>query len=117
MKGLNNMRAKSIIATIAVFLCGLLLIACARGGGIGGGGGYINNLKQIEQQHSGDYIVTVLSDSGQLKKGANKFALEFRRGPENRLTSVGDIQVSSTMPMPGTSPMIAQSSAIPTDTP
>ena len=32
-------------------------------------------LKQVQQQRSGDYVITVLNDTGSLKKGANSFKI------------------------------------------
>lgn len=75
------------------------------------------NMKMIAQQQVGDYLVMVLSDTGQLKEGPNKFILEFRNGSDKKLIDVGEVQLNSQMPMPGMSDMIGGSSAAPSGTP
>lgn len=105
------MRTKVILAAVAVVMAGLVLTAC------GGGGGDTSNLKQIQQQRVGDYVVTVLNETGQLKQGQNKFFLEFRKASDTQLADVGDVQLNSLMAMPGMSPMSGGASATPTGTP
>ncbi len=103
------MKKKVIAATLFVVAAGLIFAAC--------GGGDTSNLKQIEQQRAGDYVVTVLNDTGQLKQGKNKFVLEFRKAADNQLVDVGNVQLNSLMAMPGMSPMSGGASATPTGTP
>lgn len=103
------MRAKSILAALAVVILGLALAACGKGGGEG--------LKQIAQQRVGEYVVSLLSDTGQLKRGKNKYALEFRKAADNQLVDVGEVRLSSRMPMPGMSDMIGGASAAPSGVP
>lgn len=103
------MRMKLIVAAVIVALLSLVLTAC--------GGGDTSNLKQIEQQRAGDYVVTVLNDTGQLKQGKNKFVLEFRKAADNQLVDVGNVQLNSLMAMPGMSPMSGGASATPSGTP
>jgi hypothetical protein len=103
------MRTKSILATLAIVIVGTALAAC---GGKGGG-----ELKQIAEQRAGDYVVRLLSESGQLKQGPNKYVMEFRRASDNQLVDVGQVQLSSRMPMPGMSDMIGGASATPSGTP
>ncbi len=105
------MRMKMILATVAVAALALVLTAC------GGSGGDTSNLKQIQQQRAGEYLVTLLNETGQLKQGPNKFVLEFRKASDNQLTDVGNVQLNSLMPMPGMSPMSGGASATPSDTP
>lgn len=104
------MQRKIILATVVAIGLGLALTAC-------GGSGDSDNLKQIEQQRVGDYIVTAFSDTGQLKQGPNKFILEFRKAADNQLVDVGDVRLNSLMAMPGMSPMSGGASATPTGTP
>lgn len=106
------MKAKAILTTLVVVILGLALVAC---GGKGSGGG--GELKQIAQQRVGDYIVTLLSESGQLKQGPNKYAMEFRKASDNQLADVGEVKLSSRMPMPGMSDMIGGAAATPSGTP
>lgn len=105
------MRMKVILAAVAVAASVLALTAC------GGSGGDTSNLKQIEQQRAGEYVVTLLNETGQLKQGPNKFVLEFRKASDNQLTDVGNVQLNSLMPMPGMSPMSGGASATPSGTP
>ena len=104
------MRMKMILAAVAVVVLALLMTGCK-------GGGSTSNLKQIAQQRSGDYVVTVLNDTGELKQGPNKFALEFRKASDNQLANVGNVQLNTLMPMPGMSPMSGGASAEPSGTP
>jgi hypothetical protein len=104
------MRIKTILATLTVVALGMAFAAC---GGKGGGG----ELKQVSQQRVGDYVVTLLSESGQLKQGPNKYVLEFRKASDNQLVDVGEVKLSSRMPMPGMSDMIGGASATPSGTP
>ncbi len=105
------MRMKVILAAVAVVALALVLTAC------GGSGDDTSNLKQIQQQRAGEYLVTLLSETGQLKQGPNKFVLEFRKASDNQLTDVGNVQLNSLMPMPGMAPMSGGASATPTGTP
>jgi len=105
------MRTKSILAALAVLILGLTLAACSKSNGSGG------ELKQIAQQRVGGYVVTLLSDTGQLKQGKNTYALEFRKAADNQLVDVGEVKLSSRMPMPGMSDMTGGASATPSGTP
>ena len=105
------MRTKSILAALAVLILGLTLAACSKSNGSGG------ELKQIAQKRVGDYVVTLLSDTGQLKQGKNTYALEFRKAADNQLVDVGEVKLSSRMPMPGMSDMTGGASATPSGTP
>jgi hypothetical protein len=107
------MRTKAILATLVGVTLALVLAACGGKGGGGGGG----ELKQIAEQRAGDHVVRLLSESGQLKQGPNKYVLEFRRVSDNQLVDVGEVRLSSRMPMPGMSDMIGGASATPSDTP
>lgn len=104
------MRIKTILAALTAVALGMAFAAC---GGKGGGG----ELKQISQQRVGDYVVTLLSESGQLKQGPNKYVLEFRKASDNQIVDVGEVKLSSRMPMPGMSDMIGGASATPSGTP
>ena len=99
------------MAALAVLILGLTLAACSKSNGSGG------ELKQIAQQRVGDYVVTLLSDTGQLKQGKNTYALEFRKAADNQLVDVGEVKLSSRMPMPGMSDMTGGASATPSGTP
>ena len=105
------MKTKTILAALAVVVLGLTLAACSKSSSSG------SELKQIAQQRVGDYVVSLLSESGQLKQGKNKYALEFRKATDNQLVDVGEVKLSSRMPMPGMSDMIGGASATPSGTP
>ena len=106
------MKAKSILAALAVVVLGLALVACGKSDG-----GDASNLKQIAQQRAGDHVVLLLSESGQLKQGPNKYVLEFRKAADNALVDVGQVKLGSQMAMPGMAPMIGGASATPSSTP
>ena len=85
---------------------GLLLFACTKG-----------EMKTVQTQQAGEYTVTVLSDSGSIKNGANDFILEFRKTGDGQLVDVGTVDVAPIMDMPGMSPMMGSATVTPTDTP
>ena len=88
-----------------LFLAGSMLSACRAQG----------ELKTVQTQQAGDITVTVLSESGSIKNGANDFVLEFRKG--GQLVDVGTVDVAPVMEMPGMGPMMGTASVTPTDTP
>jgi len=73
------------------------------------------NLKQIQQQRSGDYVITLSNETGSLKQGANNLTLEFRRG--DQLADPGNVEVKPMMEMKGAGPMLANTKATPSSTP
>jgi hypothetical protein len=70
-------------------------------------------LKEIQQQRSGDYVVAILNETGELKQGTNMVALEFRMASDNQLADVGEVKVESSMPMQGMGPMMANTTVTP----
>ena len=87
-------------------LMGLLLCACGKG-----------EMKTVQTQQAGEYTVTVLSNSGAIKNGANDFVLEFRKTGDGQLVDVGTVDVAPIMDMPGMSPMMGSATVTATDTP
>ena len=75
------------------------------------------SLKQIGQERSGDYIVTLLSETGAVKQGPNRFVLEVRNAATNELTPVEQVHIETNMEMQGHPPMIGSGSAVPGDVP
>ena len=73
-------------------------------------------LKTVQTQQAGDITVTVLSESGSIKNGANDFILEFRKTDGNQLVNVGTVDVAPIMDMPGMGPMMGSASVTPADT-
>lgn len=64
-------------------------------------------LKPIQEVNSGEYKVTILSETGSVKQGTGTFQLEFRKAADNQLVDVGRVEVSPVMEMAGMGPMIA----------
>ena len=73
------------------------------------------NLKEIQQQHAGDYVVTLSNETGSLKQGANNLTLEFRKG--DQLADPGSVEIKPMMEMKGMGPMLANTKATPSGTP
>ena len=69
-------------------------------------------LVQIQQQRSGDYVLTLLSDTGAVKQRANKFTLEIRNAANNELAHVTNVQIQTSMRMPGMGPMFGDISSL-----
>jgi len=84
----------------------LLVTACKSG-----------EMKPVQKQQVGDYTVTVLSESGKAKSGANDFMLEFRKTSDNQLVDVGPVEVSPIMEMQGMAPMMGSSTVMPAEKP
>ena len=103
------MRRQRLLTALVLTLSGAVLVAC---GGNGGG-----DLKEVQKQRAGEYVVTVLADDGKVREGNNDFVLEFRRASDNQLVDVGAVQLNSSMPMPGMPNMVAEMSASPSGTP
>lgn len=82
------------LAIIAIVI--VLAAACSRGP---------SELKPIQQQRSGDYIVTLLNDTGTLKQRKDRLRLEFRNASDNQLANVSNVHIQASMLMPGMGPM------------
>src|SRR5690242_8701314 len=68
-------------------------------------------LTQIQQQRSGDYLVTLLAEGGSVKQHSNKLTLEIRNAATNDFADVSNVQMQATMRMPRASPMFGEVSA------
>lgn len=77
----------------------LLLAAC------GGDDGPITQLKEVTAQDAGTKHIAVLSESGELMQGQNRFLLSFTEN--GAPVDVGTVTASSSMSMPGMAPMVA----------
>jgi YtkA-like len=64
-------------------------------------------LRQIHQQRSGDYVVSLLSETGLVKQHSSDLTLEFRNASTNELKATNNVQIQATMSMPGMGPMFA----------
>ena len=68
-------------------------------------------LKEIAQQRSGDYLVTLLNDTGAVKQNANTLTLEFRNASTKEMVDVKNVKLQASMRMPGMGPMFGNVSA------
>ncbi len=73
------------------------------------------NLKEIGKKEAGGYVITLSSETGSLKLGANNLTLEFRKGEQ--LADPGNVEVKPMMEMKGMGPMLANTKATPSGTP
>ena len=62
--------------------------------------------KEIASQKSGDLVVALQSESGDLVQGQNKFVVAFRNA-SGQPVDAGKVSLSSSMAMPGMAPMVA----------
>ena len=65
----------------------------------------------IQQQRSGDYVLTLLNDTGIVKQHSNKYTLEIRNASSNELVNVNNVQIQASMRMPGMGPMFGSISS------
>lgn len=72
------------------------------------------NLKTIQKQTVGDYIVSLSNSSGNISKGNGIFYIEFRSVNGDQLTDAGKISASAIMNMQGM-PMSVDIPVTPTD--
>ena len=63
--------------------------------------------KEIESHTSGDMVITLSSETGQLAQGKNIFYIAFRSASTNQPVDAGTIMLSASMTMPGMAPMVA----------
>jgi len=62
--------------------------------------------KEIALQKSGDLVIALQNEAGELKQGQNKFVINFRSAAGKPM-DVGTVTVGSSMAMPGMAPMVA----------
>ena len=74
-------------------------------------------LKVIHTQKAKDVVITLLSESGQWTQGKNSFVLAFTSANTQAPVDVGKVTLSTSMPMPGMSPMIAGATLDPDNAP
>ena len=70
------------------------------------------DLKPIHTQKAKDVTISLMSESGQWKPGANAFVIEFTT-PDGKPYDAGKASLSTSMPMPGMAPMIAGATVSP----
>ena len=61
--------------------------------------------KQLQQQRSGDVSIVLLNNTDVVKQHSNRFRLEFRNASGNEPANVSNVQIQSSMRMPGMGPM------------
>lgn len=83
---------------------GLLLVAVVLGAC---GGSSAPATKEIESHTSGDVVISLSSETGQLVQGKNTFVIAFRSASTNQPVDAGAVMVSASMTMPGMAPMVA----------
>ncbi len=71
------------------------------------------NLKPVTTRTVGDLSIVLASATGDLKQGQNEFVLQFRDAAGHPV-DVGNVQLGSSMSMPGMAPMSGSSELAPT---
>jgi hypothetical protein len=101
-------------------ILGVLLLAGAHADSAWGA-----ELKTIQTRKTKDVVITLRSESGQWTQGKNTFVLEFtspsgQQGVDTgqaALLDVGQVTLSTVMPMPGMAPMLAGATLTPDKVP
>ena len=73
-------------------------------------------LKVMQTQKTKDAVVTLKSETGQWKPGKNTFVLEFT-SPSGQPLDGGKVTLSTSMAMPGMTPMVAGATVSPDKAP
>ena len=63
--------------------------------------------KVIQSQRSGDLVIDLHNEKGELAQGQNTFLLIFRSASKSAPVDVGAVTVGASMAMPGMAPMTA----------
>jgi hypothetical protein len=74
-------------------------------------------LKTIQTQKTKDVVITLRSEAGQWTQGKNTFVLEFTSSASAQPVDVGEVSLSTSMPMPGMAPMLAGATLSPDKAP
>jgi len=74
-------------------------------------------LKVIQTHKAKDVVITLLSESGQWSKGKNSFVLEFASVSTKQPLDVGKVTLSTSMAMPGMTPMAGDATFTPDKAP
>jgi len=64
--------------------------------------------KQVMSQKAGDVTISLASENGELQQGENQFMITFQSAANNQAIDPGTVTVSSSMSMPGMTPMVAE---------
>jgi len=63
--------------------------------------------KEIQSHNSGDMVISLSSETGELAQGKNTFYIAFRSASKNQPVDAGTVAVNASMTMPGMAPMVA----------
>ena len=63
--------------------------------------------KEIQTERTKDLAITLMSETGELAMGQNRFIVAFRSASTNQPVEAGTVTVGSSMAMPGMAPMTA----------
>src|SRR5262245_42889183 len=96
---------------IGIVLTGILLTGLLLGSGQGA------EMKVIQTHKAKNIVVTLLSESGQWTQGKNSFVLELTSADAKQPVDVGNVTLSTSMPMPGMAPMLVGATLTPDKTP
>ena len=66
-----------------------------------------DELKTLHTQKTPEVVMTLRSASGQWTQGKNTFVMEFTSPATQQPLDVGQVSLSTSMPMPGMAPMLA----------
>ncbi len=97
-----------MIDRIASVMVGVLFLSTSLMGPTWG-----SELKVIHTQKTKDRVIQLLSESGQWTQGKNTFVLEFTSAKNQQPVDIGKVALSTSMPMPGMSPMLAGATLTP----
>lgn len=93
------------INILSAILLSMAFISCSKDS---------DNLKTIQKQSVGDYIVLLTSSTGNIQKGSGNFYIEFHTANGDHLTDAGKVEANAIMHMSGM-PMSLDLSVKPTD--
>jgi hypothetical protein len=63
--------------------------------------------KQVMTHKDGDVIISLASENGELQQGEDHFMVTFQSAANNQAIDPGTVTISSSMSMPGMTPMVA----------
>ena len=102
--GVNGELMSRKLTVVAFLLASFTFsISCNKQGG---------TLTKIQDVQSGNYIVALLSDTGGVKQHSNRLTLEIRNAASNEPANVTNVQIQSSMRMPGMGPMFGNLSSV-----
>lgn len=97
---------KTLSAVCVIFVLAVVVTSCNRNKVD------TENLKPVETRKVGNITVVLMNDTGELKQGQNVFIVQFH-DPQGQPVDVGEVQLGSSMSMPGMAPMSGDSEITP----